>query len=86
MPNAQYTGRPKSAIGLTDRQKEYIGNKYQQMSVCTIASNIHVSAKLIYSYLNEKGWEAFDGRKSKKNIPEGEFFDWRCYNNDLSIG
>jgi len=86
MSHPQYTGRPKSAIQLTERQKEYITNKYQTLSVCAMASNIHVPAKLIYDYMNEKGWKSFDGRKKVREPNSDGLFNWRDFGNDMAIG
>lgn len=82
MPHPQYTGRPRKVIlPLNEKQKEYIELNYQTLSVHSMAVNRHLPTKLIYEYLNEKGYKSFDGRRKEREPVSTEFFRWADFDN-----
>lgn len=86
MPHTQYPGRPLSAKGLTDKQKEYIESRYQTLSVAQMSANGHIRAKLIYDFLNEKGWQTPGKLKKQREPASTEFFRWNDFDNDAIFG
>jgi len=86
MSHTQYTGRPHSVAGLTDKQKEYIDSHYQTMSVAKMAMNRNIRVRLIYAYLDEKGWKTPGALKKPKEPMSSEYFVWRDFGDDVFIG